>query len=118
MVSGWKVHRGHLHRFPETDAFRPRLRSLDRAREYDDRIPQLVTRRPYLYFDTTLNADPAFFRIRISDRKLDRLVSLKGVRRFRAELGGQWTGLAPYDSLLRVRDTSSQEVYALDFQAP
>lgn len=69
----------------------------------------------YLYFDTTLNGDPAFFRIRISDRKLERLVSLKGVRRFWGELG-QWTGLAPDDSPLLVRDTSSQEIYALDFE--
>jgi Tol biopolymer transport system component/DNA-binding winged helix-turn-helix (wHTH) protein len=71
----------------------------------------------YLYFDTILSDDPAFFRIRISDRKLERLVNLKGVRRFWGELG-QWTGLAPDDSPLLVRDTSSQEVYALDFQAP
>jgi Tol biopolymer transport system component/DNA-binding winged helix-turn-helix (wHTH) protein len=71
----------------------------------------------YLYFDTILTDDPAFFRIRISDRKLERLVTLKGVRRFWSELG-QWTGLAPDDSLLLVRDTSSQEIYALDFQAP
>jgi hypothetical protein len=68
----------------------------------------------YLYFDTILTDDPAFFRIRISDRKLERLVSLKGVRRFWGNLG-EWTGLAPDDSLLRVRDTSSQEIYALDF---
>jgi Tol biopolymer transport system component/DNA-binding winged helix-turn-helix (wHTH) protein len=71
----------------------------------------------YLYFDTILTDDPAFFRIRISDRKLERLVSLKGVRRFWGELG-QWTGLAPDDSPLLVRDTSSQEIYALDWQAP
>ena len=71
----------------------------------------------YLYFDTTLTDDPAFFRIRISDRKLERVVSLKGVRRFWGELG-QWTGLAPDDSPLLVRDTSSQEIYALDWQAP
>ncbi|HET7207938.1 MAG TPA: winged helix-turn-helix domain-containing protein [Terriglobales bacterium] len=71
----------------------------------------------YLYFDTTLTDDPAFFRIRISDRKLERLVSLKGVQRFWGELG-EWTGLAPDDSPLLVRDTSSQEIYALDFQAP
>jgi len=71
----------------------------------------------YLYFDTILSDDPAFFRMRISDRKLERLVSLKGVRRFWGELG-QWTGLAPDDSPLLVRDTSSQEIYALDFQAP
>ncbi len=71
----------------------------------------------YLYFDTILSDDPAFFRIRISDHKLERLVSLKGVRRFWGELG-EWTGLAPDDSPLLVRDTSSQEIYALDFQAP
>jgi Tol biopolymer transport system component len=71
----------------------------------------------YLYFDTVLTYDPAFFRIRISDRKLERLVSLKGVRRFWGELG-QWTGLAPDDSLLLVRDTSSEEICALDWQAP
>lgn len=71
----------------------------------------------YLYFDTTLTDDPAFFRVRISDRKLEWLVSLKGVRRFWGELG-EWTGLAPDDSPLLVRDTSSQEVYALDWQAP
>lgn len=71
----------------------------------------------YLYFDTTLTDDPAFFRIRISDRKLERLVSLRGVQRFWGELG-EWTGLAPDDSPLLVRDTSSQEIYALDFQAP
>ncbi len=71
----------------------------------------------YLYFDTTLTDDPAFFRIRISDRKLERLVSLKGVQRFWGALG-EWTGLAPDDSPLLVRDTSSQEIYALDFQAP
>lgn len=71
----------------------------------------------YLYFDTTLTDDPAFFRIRISDRKLERLFSLKAVRRFWGELG-EWTGLAPDDSPLLVRDTSSQEIYALDFKAP
>ncbi len=63
----------------------------------------------YLYFDTTLTDDPTFFRICISDRKLERLVSLKRVRRFWGELG-EWTGLAPDDSPLLVRDTSSQEV--------
>jgi len=54
----------------------------------------------YLYFDTTLTDDAAFFRVRISDRKLERLVSLKGLRRFWGEFG-QWTGLAPDDSPLR-----------------
>jgi Tol biopolymer transport system component/DNA-binding winged helix-turn-helix (wHTH) protein len=71
----------------------------------------------YLYFDTTLTDDSAFYRIRISDRKLERLFSLKSVRRLWGPLG-EWTGLAPDDSPLLVRDTSSQEIYALDFQVP
>ncbi len=71
----------------------------------------------YLYFDTTLTDDTAFYRIRISDRKLERLFSLKSVRRLWGPLG-EWTGLAPDDSPLLVRDTSSQEIYALDFQVP
>jgi Tol biopolymer transport system component len=71
----------------------------------------------YIYFDTTFTDDPALFRIRISDRKLERLASLKGVRRLLGGLG-EWTGLAPDDSFLLVRDTSSQEIYALDWQTP
>jgi Tol biopolymer transport system component/DNA-binding winged helix-turn-helix (wHTH) protein len=71
----------------------------------------------YIYFDTTLNEDPAFFRVRISDHKLERLASLKGVQRFWGQFG-PWTGLAPDNSLLLVRDISSQEIYALDWQEP
>jgi Tol biopolymer transport system component/DNA-binding winged helix-turn-helix (wHTH) protein len=71
----------------------------------------------YIYFDTTLSADAAFYRIRISDRKLERLFSLSGLRRYWGPFG-PWTGLAPDDSALLVRDTSSQEIYALDWQQP
>ena len=71
----------------------------------------------YIYFDTTLSEDAAFFRVRISDHKLERLFSLKGLRRYWGGLG-PWTGLAPDDSPLLVRDISSQEIYALDWQAP
>jgi Tol biopolymer transport system component/DNA-binding winged helix-turn-helix (wHTH) protein len=71
----------------------------------------------YLYFDTTLTDDPAVYRVRILDRKLERLVSLKGYQRFWGEFG-PWTGLAPDDSPLMVRDISSQEIYALEWQLP
>jgi hypothetical protein len=45
---------------------------------------------------------------------LERLVILKGVRRSWGELG-QWTGLAPDDSSLLVRNTSSLKIYAFVF---
>jgi len=71
----------------------------------------------HIYFDTTLTDDPAFFRFRISDHKLERLFSLKGMKRYWGQFG-PWTGLAPDDSPLMVRDTSSQEIYALEWKAP
>jgi Tol biopolymer transport system component/DNA-binding winged helix-turn-helix (wHTH) protein len=69
----------------------------------------------YLYFDSIFSEDPAFYRIRISDRKLERLVSVSGIRRFWGPLG-EWSGLAPDDSLLLTRDASNEEVYAIDWQ--
>jgi len=71
----------------------------------------------YIYFDTTLVEDANFFRIRISDGKLERLSSLAGLRQYWGDFGS-WTGLAPDDSLLVVRDNSNQEIYAIDWQAP
>ena len=62
-----------------------------------------------------LTENAAFFRVRISDGKLERLFSLNGMRRFWADLGS-WTGLAPDDSPLLIRDVSSQEIYAIDWQ--
>lgn len=69
----------------------------------------------YIYFDTTFVEDANFFRVRISDRKLERLVSLKGLRQYWGDFGS-WTGLAPDDSLLLARDIGSQEIYAIDWQ--
>jgi len=50
----------------------------------------------YIYFDTTLSEDAAFFRVRISDHKLERLFSLKALRRYWGPFG-PWTGLGPDD---------------------
>jgi Tol biopolymer transport system component/DNA-binding winged helix-turn-helix (wHTH) protein len=69
----------------------------------------------HIYFDSILSEDPAFYRVAISEGKLERLVSLSGIRRFWGEMA-EWTGLAPDDSLLLTRDASHQEVYAIDWQ--
>ena len=71
----------------------------------------------YIYFDTGLSEDPAVYRVRVADRKLERVASLKGFRRA-VGVWTPWSGLTPDDSPLLLRDTSSQEVYALDFEAP
>jgi Tol biopolymer transport system component/tRNA A-37 threonylcarbamoyl transferase component Bud32 len=67
-----------------------------------------------IYFDTTTGD---FMRVAISDHKLERAVSLKGVPRASGPWG-QWAGLAVDDSPLLLRDASVQEIYALDWEAP
>ncbi len=71
----------------------------------------------YLYFNGILDKQEGYYRVQISDHKLERLFSMKG---FQAAGGafGNWTGLAPDESPLLVRDASIQEIYALDWEAP
>jgi eukaryotic-like serine/threonine-protein kinase len=61
--------------------------------------------------------DPALYRVRVSDHKIERIVSLKGIR---LTIGtyGTWSGLAADDSPLLLRDVGTQEIYALDLQLP
>ena len=66
---------------------------------------------------TLLEATPPYYRVRISDHKLEKIVSLKGVRLTIGEIG-TWCGLAPDDSPLVLRDVGTQEIYALDLQLP
>jgi len=77
-------------------------------------FPSWSSDSKYIYFDSQGEAR-AFYRVRISDHKLERLVSLKNLR-----LAGalSWTGLAQDDSPLVLRDVGTQEIYALDWEAP
>ena len=70
----------------------------------------------YLYFDGTLDNKESFFRVQVSDGKLERLFSLDG---FQPASGpfGIWSGLGPDGTPLVVRDASIQEIYALDWDA-
>jgi len=71
----------------------------------------------YIYFDSNSDDKPAFYRVHISDRALDRVASLKGLRRAWGAFD-PWSGLAPDDSPLVLRDAGTQEIYALDWQTP
>jgi len=70
----------------------------------------------YFYFLSS-GSDSAIYRVRISDRNLEKVVSLKGIRLTIGEVG-TWCGLAADDSPLILRDVGSQEIYALDLQLP
>ena len=70
----------------------------------------------YVYFHS-FGSNPALYRVRITDHKLERIVGLKGLR-VTIGFAGTWCGLAPDDSPLLLRDVGSQEIYALDLQLP
>ena len=71
----------------------------------------------YVYFDTGTSKELAVYRVRISDRKLEKIADLQNFRRA-VDPWVSWMGLTPDGSPLLTRDIGSQEVYALDFEAP
>jgi serine/threonine protein kinase/Tol biopolymer transport system component len=70
----------------------------------------------YVYFHS-FGTDASIYRVRVSDRKLEKVVDLRGIRLTIGD-AGTWCGLAPDDSPLILRDVGSQEIYALDLQRP
>jgi Tol biopolymer transport system component len=71
----------------------------------------------YLYFDSGSGLDPAISRVRMADRKLERVTGLKDFRRVEFSYY-PWSGLTPDGAPLLLRDVGTQEVYALDLDAP
>jgi len=57
---------------------------------------------------------PAVMRVRVRDRKLERVADLKNFRQ--TGFYTIWLGMAPDDSPLLLRDTGTQEIYALDWE--
>jgi Tol biopolymer transport system component len=69
----------------------------------------------YVYF---LQQEPnvGVFQVRILDGKVEQVVNVKGFQL--TGYWGLWLGLAPDDSPLLLKDTGSQEIVALDWEAP
>jgi eukaryotic-like serine/threonine-protein kinase len=71
----------------------------------------------YLYFDSGSGLDPAISRVSVADRKLERVTGLKDFRQVEFAFY-PWSGLTPDGAPLVLRDVGTQEVYALDLDAP
>jgi Tol biopolymer transport system component len=80
--------------------------------------PEWSRQGDYVYFVGATREGPAngIFRLRISDHKLEQVASLPDFRK--PPPPGNWVGLAPDDSPLLLRDAGTQEIYALDWEAP
>lgn len=73
----------------------------------------------YLYFDTIVSAANGYYRLHLSDAKLEKLVDTSKIRLFPDQFGpGSWTGLGPGEVPLFPRDISAWEIYAFDWQLP
>jgi eukaryotic-like serine/threonine-protein kinase len=71
----------------------------------------------YVYFDWFFGKDQSYRRVKVGGNKSEELLSSKGLRRYFDWLGS-WSGIAPDGTPLFVRDTSTQEIYALELQQP
>jgi len=74
----------------------------------------------YLYLTRETPDNPEAMRVRLADRKIEPVVSLKGLRRVSDPVvgGNSWIGVAPDGSLLLSRGAGTQEVFALTVKWP
>jgi WD40-like Beta Propeller Repeat len=71
----------------------------------------------YVYFNGAVDNQEGYYRVQVSDNKLEQLFSMKGFQAARGAFGN-WTGLGPDETPLLVRDASMQEIYVLDWETP
>jgi Tol biopolymer transport system component len=70
----------------------------------------------YINFDKPYQENTGLYRVHISDGKVEKVASLEPSFLSWA-IVGKWTALASDDSPLVLRDTSVDEIYALDWNA-
>jgi Tol biopolymer transport system component len=80
--------------------------------------PTLSRSGEYIHFFDFVEDGAPFYRVRVSDHKLERIGVVSLPRGMAKGQFGQWTGLAADDSPLLLHDTGFQEIYALDLQLP
>ena len=68
----------------------------------------------YVYFHDNPGTD--WCRVRIKDRKIERVASLTRLKM--AGPGLEWIGLTPDGSTISTRDAGGTEIYALDWETP
>jgi eukaryotic-like serine/threonine-protein kinase len=70
----------------------------------------------YVYYEQH-GENHAVMRVRIANGKVEKVVDLKNLKRAGVN-GSFWFGLAPDSSPVILRDTGTQEIYALDWREP
>jgi serine/threonine protein kinase len=71
----------------------------------------------YFYYENLIADNPTGRRVKLGEHHPEDLFRLSSLRRYLG-VWGYWGGLAPDNSRLFVRDTSTQEIYALNVDLP
>ena len=71
-----------------------------------------------VYYAGFLEKDLPVYKICLSDRKSVLVANLTAAGTLAMGRFGTWTGLAPDDSILGIRDISEEEIYALETKLP
>ena len=71
----------------------------------------------YVYYDNFAVENPRCRRVKVGDNHPEDLFGLENLRRYFGPWGS-WSGQAPDDSRLFVRDASTMDIYALDVDLP
>jgi Tol biopolymer transport system component/DNA-binding winged helix-turn-helix (wHTH) protein len=81
--------------------------------------PEWSRKGDYIYFTDASKGSPAsgLFRIRVRDHQLEQVAALKDFRQPWIDFGA-WEGLAPDDSPLLLRESGTQDIFALDVDWP
>jgi eukaryotic-like serine/threonine-protein kinase len=69
------------------------------------------------FWGTNTQGEPGIYRVRVSSRKVEMVVSLKNFHQAPGLLGG-WVGVAPDNSPLLVKDTGTEDVVSMDWTTP
>jgi len=89
-----------------------------RCRTIDESIPCPSFSRDgkYVYFSDVEAA--SFYRLRTGDKELEAVAKIDAPGDMKQNDFWFWSGLAPDNSPLFLRDSSAREIYALDTQFP
>jgi Tol biopolymer transport system component len=72
----------------------------------------------YLYFQDWSSTRDSMLRLRLGDRKLERVAAFENIGGLALGTIVAWIGIAPDDSPLLARDVSAQEIYRLQLGTP
>ncbi len=72
----------------------------------------------YVYYETSSTEQPGYHRVKVGHTISEFLFSTKDLSQFQGAGFGSWSGLAPDGSPVFVRDTGTEEIYALDLELP